>query len=321
MARSGKVRNIKFWKYYKEWVETYKLGAVRKVTYERYLSVGQTIKELVPNLMLGSLSRMDLQRLLNKFGETHQKKTVKDFYHHLHPAIQDAVYEGWIKKDPCYKIKITSQKPTVHRNHYLEYEEVQRLEKVFRQDQTGFGDFFDFLLKTGLRYAEALGITPNDVDEQKMTISINKAFWYKKGNAGFAPTKNKYSVRTIQIDDTAMDDLRKHMAGCGDDDSIWVNWKVNHLKLSVNRSWNFHNTTANEYLKRFCRQAGATVITVHGLRHTHASLLIANHVSVQSVAKRLGHSSPEITQRVYIHLLDKLEREDNQTVMNIMQGL
>lgn len=70
-----------------------------------------------------------------------------------------------------------------------------------------------------------------------------------------------------------------------------------------------------------CEQARVHRVSMHGLRHTHASLLIANRVSVQSVAKRLGHANTTITQKTYIHLLDKLAMEDNQKIMNVMKGL
>lgn len=70
-----------------------------------------------------------------------------------------------------------------------------------------------------------------------------------------------------------------------------------------------------------CWEAGVHRVTVHGLRHTHASILIANRVSIQSVAKRLGHGDTETTQRVYIHLLDELAQEDDNKIMTVMAGI
>ena len=64
-----------------------------------------------------------------------------------------------------------------------------------------------------------------------------------------------------------------------------------------------------------------TVITVHGLRHTHASLLLYNGVSIASVAKRLGHADMTTTQKTYLHIVQELENKDKNLIMSAMAGL
>lgn len=54
--------------------------------------------------------------------------------------------------------------------------------------------------KTGLRFAEALGVTPNDFDFENQTLTINKTWNYKEANGGFQPTKNESSNRKIALD-------------------------------------------------------------------------------------------------------------------------
>ncbi len=328
MVQVGKKRAIKFWKYYKEWYETYKYGDVRDVTYAKYILTGKRIKELAPDLMLDKITRADLQKLVNAYGKTHEKTTVRDFYRHLEAPLRDAVYEGWIARDPCYKIRITSQvKKKQRSNKWLEADEVHKLEQVFRDDQSGYGDFFDFTLRTGLRFAEVLGLTPADIDMNNMTIYVNKTLNYKKINCSaiepgdFMPTKNKYSVRQILVDFKALTDLQRHMDGVKEDEPIWVHWYASASRLGTRGGNRIHNSAFNHELQKMCEQAGVPRISVHGLRHTHASLLIANRVSVQSVAKRLGHGNTETTQRVYIHLLEKLANEDNNKIMTVMTGL
>lgn len=325
MARSGKVRNIKFWKYYKEWVETYKLGAVRQSTYVRYLSYVDVLKAYVPDLELGSMTRTDAQMFINRYGEHHRKGSVICLYRLIHPALQDAVYEGWVKKDPFYRIRITSQVPEKKRKKWLEEDEAAKLEQVLKHDQSGFGDWYDFALRTGLRFGEMCGLTPADVDQDNMTIDINKAWDYKYGK-GFDLTKNTYSNRVITIDPQALADLQRHLAECGEHDSIVARWyyeQHKHKNFRKTKGWQkkVHNSVFNGRLARMCEQAGVHRVSMHGLRHTHASLLIANRVSIQSVAKRLGHANTTITQKTYIHLLDKLAMEDNQKIMNVMKGL
>ena len=64
-----------------------------------------------------------------------------------------------------------------------------------------------------------------------------------------------------------------------------------------------YNSTINDILQKHCKNADIPVITIHGLRHTHASLLLYAGVSIASVAHRLGHASMSTTQKTYLHII------------------
>ena len=74
-------------------------------------------------------------------------------------------------------------------------------------------------------------------------------------------------------------------------------------------------------LERHCNRAKISVISVHGLRHTHASVLLFAGVSIASVARRLGHSSMTTTQKTYLHIIRELENQDIDLVMRSLSGL
>ena len=74
-------------------------------------------------------------------------------------------------------------------------------------------------------------------------------------------------------------------------------------------------------LERHCNRAKISVISVHGLRHTHASVLLFAGVSIASVARRLGHSSMTTTQKTYLHIIQELENQDIDLVMRSLSGL
>ena len=74
-------------------------------------------------------------------------------------------------------------------------------------------------------------------------------------------------------------------------------------------------------LERHCNQAKIPVISVHGLRQTHASVLRFAGVSIASVARRLGHSSMTTTQKTYLHIIRELENQDIDLVMRSLSGL
>ena len=82
-----------------------------------------------------------------------------------------------------------------------------------------------------------------------------------------------------------------------------------------------YNSTANSVLARHCRNVGVPVISVHGLRHTHASLLLFAGVSIASVSRRLGHASMTTTQETYLHVIRELENKDVDIVMRALSTL
>ena len=82
-----------------------------------------------------------------------------------------------------------------------------------------------------------------------------------------------------------------------------------------------YNSTVNDVLTRHCRRCGISEISIHGLRHTHASLLLFAGVSIASVARRLGHASMTTTQKTYLHIIQELENKDVDLVMRTLSGL
>lgn len=326
------LRHIKFFRYYKEWIKTWKKNNIEKYTYIKYERVQKWLEENYPDVYLDKMSRTLVQQIINKYGESHEINTVKDFLHHLQAPLRDAAYEGWVKRDPTYKVIATSEvehKST--RSMYLQVDEAKRIEKVFQQKHSPVADMCDFDLRTGLRFAEVLGITPADVDFNTHLVTINKTWDYKAGyDAGFAKTKNVFSNRVILIDKRAEYDLRKNMFGVMRDEPIFVSslthYKQLHksirpLRKEVKKYVPIYNSTIDGRLTQYCQEAGVPRITFHNLRHTHASILITKGVSLQSVAKRLGHADTTTTQKTYIHLLDELKEKDNQKIIKIMDEI
>ena len=158
-----------------------------------------------------------------------------------------------------------------------------------------------------MRFSEALALTPRDFDFSHQMLSISKT-WDYKGAGGFLPTKNKSSVRKIQIDWQTVIQFSELVKGLPEDEPIFVRGKV-------------YNSTVNDILSRHCKALKLSEISIHGLRHTHASLLLFAGVSIASVARRLGHASMTTTQKTYLHIIQELENQDVDLVMRSLSGL
>ena len=220
----------------------------------------------------------------------------------------DAVDDGLIERDPTRKAIIKGKTPVEKKIKYLNQFELHSLIcNLDLQERINLDWLILLIAKTGMRFSEALALTPKDFDFAHQQISIDKTWDYKEGT-GFLPTKNRSSVRKVAIDWQLIVQFSELVKGLPDDQPIFVKGRV-------------YNSTLNGILARRCLQAEVPVISVHGLRHTHASLLLFAGVSIASVARRLGHSSMNTTQKFYLHIIQELENRDVDLVMRSLSGL
>ena len=298
-----------FCDYYEKWISVYKEGAIRDVTLDKYKMTQRWLKKLAPDLKLSGLNRISYQQILNDYAITHERQTTMDFHHQLKGAILDAVDEGLIDRDPTRKAIIKGKTPSENKKiKYLNQFELHTLISTLNLSSEISWDWFILLVaKTGLRFSEALALTPKDFDFAHQSISVSKT-WNYKGEGGFMPTKNKSSVRKVQIDWQMVIQFSELIKGLSEEEPIFVKGKV-------------YNSTVNDILSRYCKRANVPVIAIHGLRHTHASILLFAGVSIASVARRLGHSSMNTTQKTYLHIIQELENRDIDLVMRSLSVL
>ncbi|HHW93684.1 MAG TPA: site-specific integrase [Clostridiaceae bacterium] len=300
--------DVLFHRFYKHWISVYKEGAIRDVTMAKYRMTLKWLQRLAPTLRLCDLNRITYQQLLNDYADVHERQTTMDFHHQLKGAILDALDEGYIERDPTRKAIIKGKTPREKKQKYLNQFELQRLLSTLDLPPCINWDWFILLVaKTGIRFSEALALTPKDFDFTRQKLSITKT-WDYKGNGGFMPTKNRSSIRKIEIDWQTVIQFFELLKGYHRDQPVFVSGKI-------------YNSTVNGILERRCHQAKVPLITVHGLRHTHASLLLFAGVSIASVARRLGHSSMTTTQKTYLHIIQELENQDVDLVMRSISSL
>lgn len=298
-----------FYEYYKQWVEVYKQGAIREATMSKYLMTQKWVEKLVPELKVSEMTRTIYQQLLNDYAKEHERQTTLDFHHQLKGAILDAVDEGLISRDPTRKAIIKGKTPKAKKIKYLNQFELHTLiADLDIKEEVNWDWFILLVAKTGMRFSEALAITAADFDFARQTLSISKT-WDYKGDGGFLPTKNKSSVRKIQIDWQIVVKFSELVKKLPEDKPIFVGEEK------------VYNSTVNDVLTRHCKACGISEISVHGLRHTQASLLLFAGVSIASVARRLGHASMTTTQKTYLHIIQELENKDVDLVMRTLSGL
>ena len=281
-----------FYKYYESWIRIYKEGAIRDVTMKKYKITLSWLKKLAPKVQMKDLDRITYQKILNDYAEEHERQTTMDFHHQLKASIMDAVDEGLLEKDPTRKAIIKGKAPREKKIKYLNQFELHKLIQDLNLEDNINEDWL-ILLK--------------DFDFPHQSLSINKTWNYKDGG-GFALTKNKSSNRKIQLDWQTIIQFSELIKKLPEDEPIFVKKKI-------------YNSTINDILARHCVKVGIPIISIHGLRHTHASILLFAGVSIASVAHRLGHSSMTTTQKTYLHIIQELENTDIDIIMRTLTAL
>ena len=164
------------------------------------------------------------------------------------------------------------------------------------------------LAYTGLRKGELLGLEWSDIDLDNKVISVQHNLVMVNGKYRIQSPKTRKSIRKITIDDITA--------------SVLKSWKLEQKKLffknGVKNSNIVFSGSSGEYLdkshfrvslKKFLKRYDLPAITVHGLRHTHASLLFEAGVEPKTISDRLGHANIQTTLDMYTHLNDN-QRSD-----------
>lgn len=160
--------------------------------------------------------------------------------------------------------------------------------------------FFYALFYTGARKGEMLATNWSDWNLKNKILNIDKTLTKKTFNNTPIVTlpKNNSSIRKISLPDTLID--------------IMKDYKLKYYDESDNECiFKMSETSLTRHKKDACKKAGVKEIRIHDFRHTHASLLISQGVSIVAVAKRLGHSNIEQTLNTYAHLM---HNEDLRTI-------
>jgi integrase len=163
-------------------------------------------------------------------------------------------------------------------------------------------------LGTGARRGEVLALRWKDIDFHKGTLRIERSLEETKGSLRFKAPKTKHGRRTVAISRWLMAELKSHRARQDE----------RRLALGVGRSqddslvfprWDGQPRSPSRFSQDFASAMDALKIdcTLHGLRHTHVSQLIASGLDVLTISRRIGHASPAITLNVYSHMFSNTD--------------
>ena len=182
-----------------------------------------------------------------------------------------------------------------------------------------------------------LPLTWNDVDFKSRTISINKAITKTKEGQFVKETKTVAGNREIMLPSQCFEVLKE--------------WKLKQMELALSLGDEWQGETGKDFDKNYifiqlengsrmdidtpthkfkkairnyndsctCEENKLPEIHLHDLRHTSATLLLSNHVDIETVSHRLGHSKASITLDVYGHWMEETDRTASDTLENLFR--
>ncbi len=191
---------------------------------------------------------------------------------------------------------------------FLETDELRTLLEHMENSVPEWYYLTKFMVLSGLRVGEAISLNKSDVGKY---ISVNKTF--DPTNKIFTSPKTDDSVREVYVQ-PELEELIKNI-------KVYIRTSERESKISsplfMHRNGKMlQYYTYNKYLKETSEKVLGRQITTHVLRHTHTSLLAAQGVDLETIARRLGHSDSRITKEIYLHVTKELRERDNLQVHN-----
>ena len=235
--------------------------------------IGQVrLDKLTPSLITGGLSELRRKGM--------GARRVQMAHAYLRVALRHAVQQELIGQNPCDRVSKPRYEP--QERSYWDQQQMQRFLSVALASPRQHAALLAFLLGSGLRFGEAIGLRWADVDVTAGTVAVRRAIvWEGNTKASVQKPKTKQGGRTVSLPEFCVGILARLPRPIDGESPVYLTRSGTTPSQSV----------VGETLRQLCDEAGIPALNVHGLRHCHAALLLAEGVDLQVLRRRLGHAT------------------------------
>lgn len=242
-------------------------------------------------------------------GETRQisAATVKKYHQLLHKMLEDAVRWQYVSYNPC--TRVVPPKALPPEVSCLDDKQAVRLLELLAKEDVMYSRPVFLLFLTGMRRGELMGLEWKDVNWTERTIRVCRTSQYLAGQGIFTDrTKNKSSERQIAIPEAAIEVLRGQQQWQSRQKNIMKErWIVTDRVVTMEDGRAMRPDRLTHWFTRFVRRADLPPIHLHSIRHTYATLCIADNIPLTAVAAQLGHANVWTTAKIYAHSIQTAE--------------
>lgn len=280
---------------YNLWYEEYKTTVKASTLLKTERVFKNHILPAFGNKPIQDIKPMDAQNQMNIWHKKLVRASMVMNYAGL--VFDYAIRMQLINMNPTKVIKKPVRKESVREDKDMNFYDKDELKKFMAalENNNNFRAFvyFRLLAFTGMRKGESLALKWSDIDLEKQTLYINKAVSRSATGLYIQTPKTPSSIRRISIDDKTVSILQEYKKE-SPDGLVFQSEDGGILSPAKPRKWYL---TAMKNLPDDFKQ-----ISIHGFRHTHASLLFEAGASIKDVQSRLGHSDIQTTMDVYTHV-------------------
>ena len=303
----------------KQLIEKYRLyqkKTVKLSTYQRNYHAANTIKDTLGEDTL--INRLTASYVTDCFLATGKAPgTLNEHLTRFKAIIRWGYQNDYIDDisflDKLIRFKDVSKREKI-KDKFLETNEVNDLLKQIEKTKCWhWYHLTRFLILSGLRSGEAIALTNSDIDLENRVIHVSKT--YDSVNKIVTTPKTVCSIRDVYIQDELLKCI--NLAKDYVKDKKLANNQDNNLFLTNSCGKRIEYYAYDKFLKENAQAIGLKKITPHSLRHTHASLLLAEGVNIDLISRRLGHENSRVTKEIYLHITEKLKKRDNEVLKNI----
>ena len=332
-------KSLKFSEFVEVWKRDYGSKELAPSTYKRYCRMLETrilpyfghfyINKIRPTdiMKFYDLLEKDTQ-LVRKKGNNGSKtkkplsgKTILEHHRLLRAMLHRAVYWQLIVSNPAERVQPPRAKKPKRRSYDDEQTKIllENLEKLTVED-TKYKVAIILTIFTGVRLGELMGLEWQDVDFRNGIISINRSSQYLSDMGVFTKVpKTESSIREIAIPEFIISLLEEYKLWYEDQKLIYGELWTNSDRLFVQADGKpMHPSSISKWFVKYVGTIGLPVINFHGLRHTNASLLVAQNVDIAVVSARLGHAQISTTLDFYVHPLLSHNRKAGYALENLL---
>lgn len=280
------------------------------------------IREPLGNLNLQDLKAMHLQAVYSKMQQKMKlaPRTIRYTNTVVKSALKYALNQDLILKNPASIVELPKMK--TKEMMVLTKEEIGQFLMASARER--IGSLFSFLLATGCRPNEAIGLKWADVSFDKGTVEIKRTLvWNRKGGGWkFGRPKTKKSSRLIPLPYSLVLELNRHRIEQHQERlKLGPDWEDLDLIFPSEVGTPLTMSRITRVFKRIKSSAGIKKeISVYGLRHTSATMLLLANVNPKVVSERLGHSTVTLTLDTYSHVLPTMQENASKLLGEIMFG-
>ena len=240
--------------------------------------------------------------------------TVKRYTTVLRSILTLAYKMEYIDEDVGVSRRIEFPKADTPEVEAFTMEEVTDILQAAESEPLQIRALVEVALFTGLRRGEIVGLKWEDVDLDKRLLSVKRSIYKPKDQKALEKTpKSKCSIRTIAIPERLCDTLRAYKEHQDRHASFMGHaWQNLGYIFTEEDGYVMNPHTPTKQFSKFLKRHNIRHLKFHGLRHTSATMLLANGCDIKTVSVRLGHSDIETTN-IYVHALESVDRRAAST--------